>query len=59
MTELNTNTTVKKDTVKKDPKRCVVIALLVVSIISNVASAYYFSNQNFEKMMANEYSKFG
>lgn len=59
MTEQNTNTTAKKDAVKKDSKRCVVIALLVVAIISNIASAWFFSNQNFEKIMANEYSKFG
>lgn len=59
MTDQNKETTTKKVVVKKDPKRCIVIALLIISIISNIASAYYFSNQNFEKIMANEYSKFG
>lgn len=58
MTEENKNTTAPKVEKKKEMK-CVVIALLVVSILSNIASAWYFSNSNFEKIMANEYSKYG
>jgi protein-disulfide isomerase len=56
---MNEQNTLNAQVAKKDPKRCIVIALLIVSILSNIASAYYFSNQNFEKIMANEYSKFG
>ena len=59
MSEQNKETTTKKEVVKKDSKRCIVIALLVISIISNIASAYYFSTQTYDKIMANEYSKFG
>ncbi|MDD4151913.1 MAG: thioredoxin domain-containing protein [Candidatus Gracilibacteria bacterium] len=58
MTEENKNTTAPKVEKKKEMK-CIVIALLVVSILSNIASAWYFSNSNFEKIMANEYSKYG
>jgi len=58
MTEENKNTTTPKVEKKKEMK-CIVIVLIIISIISNVASAWYFSNVNFEKIMANEYSKFG
>lgn len=57
MSEENKKTTAPVE--KKDKKRCVVVALLVISIISNIASAWYFSNQTYDKIMKNEYAKFG
>ena len=56
MSEENKSTTVKK-VEKKDTKRCIVVALLILSIITNIASAWYFSNSTYEKIMKNEYAK--
>lgn len=59
MSEENKSTTATKKVEKKDTKRCIVVALLILSIITNIASAWYFSNSTYEKIMKNEYAKFG